>query len=242
MKFNSEKKAARGLYFFFLFTSVSSFLYALIRGKLNGDFLGVEVTISVWLLLINLVFTLLPFYILWKFYCYFKNKQKLFDNAFHLKNFSIFLFTIIFLNIIVTLLYGVGIMAAPNYEAPGYIKPFIQILNRFSYTYGSFIYIIAVPKKNKTQIALVILLIFLSYLRAGLGIFLYLAMLFYLKYFNEVFKIFKKHLLVVILILFTTPFIVTFLLTSRCVGWEVGWKVGWEEGFDSGCCEGCKVG
>jgi hypothetical protein len=215
MKFNSEKKAARGLYFFFLFTSVSSFLYALIRGKLNGDFLGVEVTISVWLLLINLVFTLLPFYILWKFYCYFKNKQKLFDNAFHLKNFSIFLFTIIFLNIIVTLLYGVGIMAAPNYEAPGYIKPFIQILNRFSYTYGSFIYIIAVPKKNKTQIALVILLLFLSYLRAGLGIFLYLAMLFYLKYFNEVFKIFKKHLLVIILILFTTPFIVTFLYDIR---------------------------
>jgi hypothetical protein len=72
-----------------------------------------------------------------------------------------------------------------------------------------------VPKKNKTQILLILLLIFLSYLRAGLGIFLYLAMLMYIKYNLEVNFFIKKRLLTLIFILATFPFLVTFLYDIR---------------------------
>ena len=210
-----DYRSARNLYRFFIFTSIISFLYALINGRLNGDFLGKEVTIPFWLLFLNLIFTLLPFFVLWKFYLYFKNKTIKSKLKIPLNSLAVFLIILMLLNILFTLFFGVGIMAAPNYEAPGYIKPFIQICNRFNYTYGSFIYIIAVSKKNRTQILLILLLIILSYLRAGLGIFLYLSMLFYIKYYLEVNYFIKKRLLIIIFISLSFPFIVSFLYNIR---------------------------
>ncbi len=210
-----DYRSARNLYRFFIFTSFASFLYAVINGRLNGDFLGKEVTLPFWLLFLNLIFTILPFYVLWKFYLYFKNKSIKTKLKIPLNSLAIFLIILMCLNIIFTLLFGVGIMAAPNYEAPGYIKPFIQICNRFNYTYGSFIYIIAVSKKNRTQVLLIILLIILSYLRAGLGIFLYISMLLYVKYYIEVNYFIKKRLLIIIILAFSFPFIVSFLYDIR---------------------------
>jgi hypothetical protein len=210
-----DYRSARNLYRFFLFTSFVSFLYAAINGRLNGDFLGKEVTLPFWLLFLNFLFTIIPFFVLWKFYLHFKNKKTKSKLKIPLTALAVFLIFLMLLNILFTVFFGVGIMAAPNYEAPGYIKPFIQICNRFNYTYGSFIYIISVSKKNRTQVILILLLILLSYLRAGLGIFLYLGMLLYIKYFIEVNLFIRKRLLVLIFISLTFPFFVTFLYDIR---------------------------
>lgn len=208
-------KSAKHLYLFFVLTAFLSFLYAIINGRLNGDFLGVFVTLPFWILLLNLFFTVLPFFFTWKVYLYFKNRKQKYLISIPTTFFGYFLIFIIIWNTIVTILYGVGVMAAPPYEAPELIKPVIQLMNRFNYFYGVFLYVLLVPKKNKLQFLLVFLLLILAYLRAGLGVFMYLAMLFYIKYFFEINSIVKKHKILVICSIFAFPIFVSSMYELR---------------------------
>lgn len=210
-------KSAKHLYSFFVFTAISSFIYAIIKGRLNGDFLGVFVTLPFWVLLLNLFFTILPFIFTWKVYLFFKKRKRKYLVTIPTTFFGCFLFFIIVWNAIVTILYGVGVMAAPPYEAPELIKPVIQVMNRFNYLYGVFIYVLLVPKKNKLQFILVFMLLVLAYLRAGLGVFMYLAMLFYIKYFVEINRIIKKYKILVICIIFAFPVFVSTMYELRNV-------------------------
>lgn len=208
-------KSAKHLCFFFVGAATLSFLYSLFYGRLNGDFLGVEVLLPFWLLFLNLIFTILPFFVTWKFYLYFKRKEIKRNITIPIVFFQYFLIFIIVWNIIVTLLFGVGVMAAPPYDAPPILKPIIQVMNRFNYFYGAFIYILLVPKKNKFQFLLVIMLLILAYLRVGLGVFLYFGMLFYVKYFNEVNVFVKKQKIIFILSLVFFPVFFSSLYNFR---------------------------
>lgn len=196
-------KSAKHLCYFFVGAAVLSFLFAIFKGILNGDFLGVTVRLPFWMLVVNLIFTIIPFFVALKIYLRYKKKEVKRRITIPVSFFGFFLVFIIIWNVIVTLLFGVGIMGAPAYEAPPLIKPVIQIMNRFNYAYGVYIYILLVPKKNKFQFYLVFMLLVLSYLRAGLGVFLYLGMLYYIKYFEEVNLFVKRQkILFVFIILF----------------------------------------
>ena len=208
-------KSAKHLYLFFVFTAFLSFLYALFTGRLNGDFLGVEVTLPFWLLTVNFIFTILPFFVTWKIYLYYKKKEIKNRITIPIVFFQYFLIFIIIWNIIVTILFGVGVMAAPPYEAPPLIKLVIQVMNRFNYSYGAFIYILLVPKKNKFQFLLVFMLLVLAYLRAGLGVFLYFGMLFYIKYFYEVNSFVKKQKIMFIFFVIFFPVFFSALYNLR---------------------------
>ena len=171
---DSSYKATKKIYLFFLFSSVASFFYAIVKQRYNGDFLGIQVELSYTILTFNLILSLIPFFLIWIIYKKYKKKTKSGSVAIPLKFFGQFLFLLIVWNIIVTIIYGVGVIAAPAYEAPPFIKIIIQILNRFNYSYGFFLYILLTPKKNKTQFYLLFLIIVLSFLIAGLGVFFYL--------------------------------------------------------------------
>jgi hypothetical protein len=212
---SDSTKSAKHLYLFFVLAAFLSFLYALFKGRLNGDFLGVEVTLPFWLSTVNFIFTILPFFVTWKLYLYFKKKEIKNRVTIPITFFQYFLIFIIIWNIIVTILFGVGVMAAPPYEAPPLIKPIIQIMNRFNYFYGAFIYILFVPKKNKFQFVLVSMLLLLAYLRAGLGVLLYFGMLFYIKYFYEVNRFIKKQTILVIILLVFFPMFFSVLYSLR---------------------------
>jgi hypothetical protein len=210
-------KAVKHLYWFFVIAAIISFLYAILTNRLNGDFLGVEVKLPWWMLFVNLVFTILPFFFTWRLYLYFKRKPIERKVTIPVNIFGYFLVAIIIWNAVVTIIYGVGVLAAPPYEAPPIIKPIIQVMNRFNYMYGAFIYILVVPKKNKFQFFLVILLLLLAYLRSGLGVLMYFGMLYYIKYFIEVNIFFKKHKLVVIISLLVFPIFVSGLYELRSI-------------------------
>lgn len=210
-------KSAKYLCLFFVFTAFLSFLYAVFTGRLNGDFLGVEVTLPFWLLTVNFIFTILPFFVTWKIYLYYKKKEVKNRVTIPIIFFQYFLIFIIIWNIIVTILFGVGVMAAPPYEAPTLIKPVIQVMNRFNYMYGTFIYILVVPKKNWFQFLLVLMLLVLAYLRAGLGVIMYFGMLYYIKYFIEANRFLKRQKIIVILFLVCFPIFVNGLYELRSV-------------------------
>lgn len=210
-----SRKSVRHIYLFFVIAAVLSFLYATVKNRLNGDFLGVEVTLPFWLLLLNLIFSILPFFFTWRVYLYFNKRAVRRRITIPITFFGYFLVGLIIWNAIVTIIFGVGIMGATPYEAPPIFKPIIQIMNRFNAYYGVFLYFLVVPKKNKTQFILVIMALVLAYLRAGLGLFLYLAMFGYLKYFIEISSFIKKQKMVVITLLCLFPILFTGLYELR---------------------------
>jgi len=200
--------SARYLLFIFVALNIISFLYSVITGTYNGDFLGTPVSMSYFYLSINLFFTLLPFLFTWKVYLYFKKRPTSF--CFAIQHNILFDILIIFIlwNIVITTLFGVAIAGAEIYDAPSYIKPFIQIGNRFNCSLGMFLYVLATPKNNKKQIILILLLLFLSYLRGSIGIIAYTFMLFIIKYTDEItYIVRKKTLKFLVVLLLSLPVI-----------------------------------
>ena len=203
MAFNSKTldiysyNAIRFLYILFVLFNVLCFTHAIIYNKYNGDFLGSEVGLPMEMLLLNLVFAVLPFLFIWKLYLYFRKKRNTSRIGVPIKAF----FFVIIWNIIITLLFGVGIAGSAFYQAPAFITPIIQISNRFNVFLGVYIYILATPKKSKLQVILIILVIFLSYTRASLGVFMFLAFVLLIKYFKEINLFYSKHKITVILLM-----------------------------------------
>jgi hypothetical protein len=113
----------------------------------------------------------------------------------------------------VTLLYGVGKMGNPDYQAPFAVKPFIIILNRFPLSYLGLLFIL-VSNKRRHIFIITTMMIILGIARAGLGIFLFLGIVFLLKSSNIILYIKKRFLLfVVIMIIF--PMFVTYMYQVR---------------------------
>jgi hypothetical protein len=212
---DSGYEAAKILLMIFVSCVIFSFLYVVFTGAYNGDFLGIKVTIPIYLTIINLFLSLLPYYFTWLLYKHFKVSEVKKNISVPLKFFGIFLIFIMIWNIVVTLLYGVGVMTADPYNAPAGIKTIIQILNRINYVYGFFIYFLASSKKNKTQILLIFLLLLVSYLRAGMGIFLYIIMFSIIKYYDEVILFVRKRKVLIIGLIIIFPIILGALYDLR---------------------------
>jgi hypothetical protein len=215
LKIDNHIKASKSLYLLFVIFAIISFLYAIITNTYNGDFLGVEVKLPIYILLFNLLMNIIPFVFIYKVYSYFKKKQQTRNISIPINFLTVFLFILLIWNASVTILYGVGVMGAPPYEAPSAIKIVIQIMNRFNYSYGIFIYILASDKKNKIQFLLVLGLLILAYLRSGLGVFMYLGMIFYIKYNDEFIVFMRKRKLIIVFLLFLFPIFVNAMYSLR---------------------------
>jgi hypothetical protein len=91
-------------------------------------------------------------------------------------------------HIFITLKYGVGVMGQGVYSAPSWISPLIQIGNRFDpFIFGVYC-IISGPKWGIEDLVHTITLLALGLLRAGVGILLYFAIVFSLKYYREIWR------------------------------------------------------
>ncbi|MCT3960317.1 oligosaccharide repeat unit polymerase [Elizabethkingia anophelis] len=214
-KIHKNYKPAYFILLIFVFCCIGSFFYALITDRFNGDFLGVKVSLSTVELVFNLLLSILPYILLWKMYKKSKRTQEKKQVLIPFKFFRVFLVVLIFWNMLVTKLYGVGVLAAPPYEAPSSIKIIIQIINRFNPTYGVFIYLFVCNKKDRFQFVLIALLLILAYMRAGIGIFLYLFMIYFVKHYNYVIAFIKKRFIILIGIIIIFPFLVNKLYELR---------------------------
>ena len=201
------------IYLFGMF-AVISLIYTLLTKSYNGDFIDRQARLGLFLLLINLVLTLIPIYLLWKCYLFFKKIEIRNIVPVPLKIFEYFVLVLLLLNLIVTIAFGVGKAAAEFYEAPPLIKPFIQILNRVDFVYISLLYIL-LSKNRMAIIRTSILIIAISILKASIGIFLFVFLVFGLKYYSQIraFVRNRKKIILVVLIIF--PFFIQSLYEIR---------------------------
>ncbi|MBC8618447.1 oligosaccharide repeat unit polymerase [Parabacteroides faecis] len=214
-KFDLYYYAGKYIIYGFIICAILSYIYTTCTKKLNGDFMAEDVELPNWLLLINLIITLLPFLVLKKLYTYFKIKSKKVSKiSINIRFFSQFIYFLIIWHIFVTIVWGVGKMGSPMYSAPSIVLPFIQFFNRLNPAIIGIIFIF-ICKSKKETLSVCILIIILGILRAGLGSFIFIAMTLFVKYNKDIIYYIKKRKISFLIALFIFPTFVQIMYTLR---------------------------
>lgn len=209
MKNNSIK------YVTFLYSAFSlvSFLYAVFYQQYNGDFIDLDVELPIYILLLNLFFTVLPFYIIYVIYK--KRTKQCFRKVLKVpvRIVNSYFYFLITWDICITVLYGVGKMEGELYSAPSIITFLIQIFNRFNVSLVGIVCIFLNKDHHKSML-IAFLLIILSLLRNSLGLFIPVLIALFIS--NSLFVSFvKRYKMLLVICLLCTPFIVRTLYSIR---------------------------
>ena len=210
-------KAIRFIFFINIFYVTVSYIYALTTQEYNGDFLNVPVRLNTTILSIIYVVCLIPYWIQWKIYKYFKNKKNTLKKVYvNTKLVEPFVILLLLAHIFIIIVFGVNRVGAPPYQAPAFIKLLIQILLRFdAILWGSFLILFLPQKKLKTTLLISFLLILIGILKGSLGIVNTIFLLFFIKYYKDIVCFIKKKISIVIIIAFLFPTLVEFAYTQR---------------------------
>lgn len=189
----------------------------LLLRNIYGNFLNVPVRLNTTILSIIFVLCLIPYWIQWKIYKYFKNKKNTLKKVYvNTKLVEPFVILLLLAHIFIIIVFGVNRVGAPPYQAPAFIKLLIQILLRFdAILWGSFLILFLPQKKLKTTLLISFLLILIGILKGSLGIVNTIFLLFFIKYHKDIVCFIKKKISIVIIIAFLFPTLVEFAYTQR---------------------------
>ena len=112
--------------------AVGSYGYCLATGSYNGDFFGVDVTLSPVALTVILALALLPFAVAWRIFVAVRTGRPGLEVEVPILPFLVLLAMLFVWQGFVSLAYGVGVMMQEVYSAPAAIQPLIQVTNRFN--------------------------------------------------------------------------------------------------------------
>lgn len=211
-----EWAGARSVIGMFLLFNVISLVYSLITGEYNGDFYGVPIRLSTPELLGMFVLTSLPFLVLGRLGVRAGRHRPLLAISTALGFLKVFVPVTLALQAFVTLRYGVGIIGADPYEVGGPMKLLVLVLNRFNPFYLGAMLIVLLPRgARKLEWTTVVLMIFVGLTRAGIGVFLYLIIIFLLKYSSDVATFVRRRKLSTLAVLLAAPFLIATLYEWR---------------------------
>ncbi|MCZ9201726.1 O119 family O-antigen polymerase [Escherichia albertii] len=205
---------ARTCLYIFLFTAFVSYLNALLGGKFNGDFSGVNINLDFIQLLGVFILTCAPFLFLWCVYSLFNRiKFKELDAGQLGFRVSVFFKLFVFWSFFVTINYGVGIMAKSEYNVPAAISYIIYFTNRIDVFYLGVLFILLY--QGRFLFFWIFILCVLGVIRGGIGVFLYVSMALILRYNIILGKFFFRRPLLCFLALIISPFVVDSLFYIR---------------------------
>jgi hypothetical protein len=212
---NLDNQRAKAIFKIFILSSIACYCYSLFTGKYGGDYLFFDVTLSFFLLTLNLILNLIPYYVLWRFYLKFNKSNDgrvgivISPQVIYMITFLLFAYTVF-----VTTVYGVGKMEADVYDAPNGIKFIIQIMNRISFLYVVLFAMLA-NKSVLYDVLAIIMILIVSYFTAGMGSLMYVLFVLIIKYYSNINKFYKKYKAVIIIGLLFSPFILNQLYIFR---------------------------
>lgn len=180
------------IYIAFISASVVSFLYCLLARQFNGDFFPRPVFLSPWLLVIVLGLCLLPYVVSWQIAQTLERIRPKQTFKASYRALTILLLAGSLAHIVVTVLFGVGVMDREVYTAPAVAVPFIQIINRLDPFYLGVFYILATPKRPASDLLALALMVTIGLLRAGLGVFNYALIAMIAKYSIELLTLARR--------------------------------------------------
>ena len=197
-------KEIKYILFTFISCTVVVYFYSVYSGYYSNRafFQVTPVGLSSWRLFLTLLYSILPFAVLYVLYKWTKRTTSTRKTSIPIKLFGWFLLLLIGFQIITSVIFGVGVVQT-NYEASGFMKLLIQITYRINPVFGVFIYGSLVGSKNKTQFVLWVMVIALFLFRHYLGGLVFFGFYLVFKYHAEIIYFIKKrwHISAVILLL-----------------------------------------
>ncbi|MDH0863267.1 oligosaccharide repeat unit polymerase [Mitsuaria sp. GD03876] len=211
-----EWAGTRAVIGLFIVFNVVSLIYSLVTDEYNGDFYGVPVRMSTLALFGMFVLTTLPFLVLARLGRRFDRTRPLLAVSTAMGFLKVFVPLTLALQAFVTWRYGVGIIGGDPYEVGGPMKILVLLLNRFQPFYLGALLIVMLPRGSwKLEWTTILLMVVVGLLRAGIGVFLYLVIIFVLKYFNDVVAFVRRRKLATLAVLLAAPFLIATLYQWR---------------------------
>lgn len=203
---NPYLKPVKLVIFTYIAFSVISFLYSLITGNYNGDFLDCEVNLN-WIgLLVALIICIIPNIILYDLYKYFAKIRYRKYVSLRMDILEPMVIVIFILHILLGFLFGVGRAGGDEYNVPPIVKPIIQVMIRVSPSlWGTILLMIIQKRQYKKVIIICFLFCVLGVARAAFGFIASIAVVLFVKYYQEIVRWIKRHRLSVIVSLMTMP-------------------------------------
>jgi putative membrane protein len=217
MQKTENYKAIRFIFYINIFYVIISYIYALATQEYNGDFLNVPVRLNTTILSVIFLLCLIPYWIQWRIYKYFKNKKNTLKKVYiNTKLIELFVFFLLLAHIFIIVVFGVNRVGATPYQAPDSIKLFIQILLRFDVVlWGSFLILLLPKSKLKTSLSVAFLMTLIGILKGSFGIVNTITLLFIIKYYRTFISFIKRRIPLVIIAAFLFPTLVEFAYTQR---------------------------
>lgn len=217
MQKTENYKAIRLIFLINILYVTISYIYVLTTQEYNGDFLNVPTRLNTTILSIIFVLCLIPYWIQWKIYKYFKNKKNTLKKIYiNIKLIEPFVFIILLLHIFIVAVFGVNRVGAPPYQAPAFIKLLIQILLRFDISlWGGFLILFLPKEKLKTSLLVALLMSLIGILKGSFGVINTIVLLFFVKYYSVIISFIRKRIPIVIILAFLFPSLVEFAYTQR---------------------------
>ncbi len=233
MQKTENYKAIKFIFYINIFYVTISYIYALTTQEYNGDFLNVPVRLNTTILSVIFLLCLIPYWIQWRIYKYFKNKKNRLKKVYiNTKLIELFVFFLLLAHIFIIVVFGVNRVGVPPYQAPPFIKLFIQILLRFDIVlWGGFLILFLPKEKLKTSLLIAFLMVLIGLLKGSFGVINTITLLFIIKYYSVIISFIKKRIPIAIIMAFLFPTLVEFAYTQRDLIRNVQYE---EEKLESG--------
>jgi hypothetical protein len=194
-----------------------NYIFVLRNNSYTGDYLsGVPRLSDSWLFL-NFLYSLAPLFILFLIYRYYSRRTKRNHITVNRKVLASYLLISLPVLITASILYGDGRSGQGGVSyVPLWLKPLTVLFNRLDPMFGTFLYAVISPKKDKLKYPLLILLVVLIFSRGSMGVLFVLILLYILLTFNgNIINFIAKRILLVLMILLFAGFFGAKLYTIR---------------------------
>jgi hypothetical protein len=209
------KRAGVLCLWFYLAALFLSIVYILTTGTLNGDFDGVQLTLSLLDFSFVIVASLVPY--LFGYWVYLRFSRHAPPPIVRVSNamlgITFFLVTSWF--IFLAIKYDVGVMGRGLYKAPELLTPLIQLTNRINPFYLGIFFIVGYQGSRKIIFFGITLMIILGLLRAGLGVFIYVFLALVIRNHHQLRRAVRRHCIKIFLFLLMVPFAISQLYSLR---------------------------
>ena len=210
-----HRKAAWACVCIFLLAVSASFLYIVFTGTYNGDFYGVPERLGLLPQLLLYLTTLLPYGMVWWMYRAFKRRPVRGSIPVPDRLVTVVYFVLLAWFVFLTIKYDVGVLGRPLYEAPATITPLIQVTNRINPFYLGVLFILTHQGRRSTLWIGIAGLIALGILRAGLGVFIYVALALVVRHHAQIVEYTKRNRTKLLLIATLFPLFVSQMYEVR---------------------------
>lgn len=185
-------KFVRTLMFLMFGFNLVSYIWVLVTGRYNGDYISEISTLGIPILSFLFIISCIPFYIIYEIYKYFKRFPSKRHVPLSLKSFRNSFLGLFIWNLFITLTFGVGKMMSDVYQAPLIFTAIIVITNRIDLITMALI-LIFYDGSKKNCIFYAICVCGLGIIRNSLSAFMKMGFGLLGKFYNPIMHYLRKH-------------------------------------------------